>query len=100
MTRNDCLAWFRERYPDRELAKSACVFCPYKRDRDWAAMREEDPESFARAVAADEAMRDAGDGREQFVSSGLIPLSEVTTAEDRGQIVMDFGGECEGLCGV
>lgn len=100
MNRNDCLAWWRERYPDRLLAKSACYFCPYKRDRDWSAMRLEDPESFAKAVAADEAMRDAGEGREQFVSPSLIPLVEVTTAEDRGQTVMDFGDECEGLCGV
>jgi hypothetical protein len=83
--------------------KSACVFCPYKRDREFALMRDEDPVSFARAVAADEAMRDAGDGRQQFVSRSLVPLSELRTVEDLGQQTLDFGledAECEGMCGV
>jgi hypothetical protein len=100
MSRTDCLSWFHERYPDRELAKSACVFCPYKRVRDWAEMRDRDPESWKAAVAADEAMRDAGEGREQFVSSSLVPLRELRTMEDEGQTTLDFNAECEGLCGV
>jgi hypothetical protein len=101
ISRRECLSWFEARYPGRSLAKSACVFCPYKRDRDWSEMREQDPESFARAVAADEAMRDAGDGREQFVSSSLVPLLEVRTPEDDGQsTIFDFMDECEGMCGV
>jgi hypothetical protein len=100
LSRNDCYSWFKERYPDRELAKSACVFCPFKRDADWAEMRDNDPESWKAAVTADEAMRDAGDGREQFVTKQLIPLTEIETAEDRGQLAMDFDDECEGMCGV
>lgn len=98
LTRQDCLAWFAERHPGRALAKSACVFCPYKRDRDWQIMRDTDPESWAAAIAADEAMRDTGDGREQFVSSSMVPLMDVQTAEDRGQLTFDE--ECEGMCGV
>jgi hypothetical protein len=98
LTRNDLKAWFAERYPGRRLAKSACVFCPYKRDRDWAEMRDTDPESFAAAVAADEAMRHTPDGREQFVSSSMVPLPMVKTAEDLGQVTFD--AECEGMCGV
>jgi hypothetical protein len=101
MTRRDCLSWFSERHPGRRLAKSACVFCPYKRDRDWAEMRDNDPESFQMAVAADEAMRHSRDGREQFVSSSLIPLTDIRTAEDLGQQTFDlFDAECEGMCGV
>lgn len=103
LTRNDLMAWFTERHPGRRLAKSACVFCPYKRDRDWADMRDNDPASWERAVEADEAMRDAGEGREQFVSSSLIPLTKVRTAEDLGQTTIfdDFTTLCdEGMCGV
>lgn len=98
LTRSDCLAWFADRYPGRELAKSACVFCPYKRDRDWQLMRNGDPVSWTLAVAADMAMRDTGDGREQFISSSLVPLLDVETDEDRGQLTFDE--ECEGMCGV
>lgn len=101
LSRRDCIAWFEARHPGRALAKSACVFCPYKRDRDWAQMRDEDPQSFARAVAADEAMRLTKDGRQQFVSSSLVPLAEIKTIEDLGQQTLDlFDAECEGLCGV
>lgn len=98
LTRRDCLAWFAERYPGRVLAKSACVFCPYKRDRDWQLMRDTDPASFARAVAADHAMRSTGDGREQYVTARMVPLDELRTAEDDGQLTFDE--ECEGMCGV
>lgn len=100
MSRQDCLRWFGERYPDRQLAKSACVFCPYKRDREFALMRHEDPESFALAVAADEAMRDGVSGRRQYVSRSLRPLAEIRSVEDLGQQAFDFEAECEGMCGV
>lgn len=101
LTRQDCLSWFAERYPARTLAKSACVFCPYKRARDWSQMRRDDPDSFKRACAADEAMRLTPDGREQFVSAEMIPLRDVRTPEDRGQAtIFDFLDECEGMCGV
>ena len=103
LSRQDCLRWFRERYPGRELAKSACVFCPYKRDREFALMRTEDPVSYALAVAADERMRHTADGRTQFVSRSLKPLSELTTIEEDGQGTLfdaGFEDECEGMCGV
>jgi hypothetical protein len=98
MTRHSCKAWFAERYPGRTLAKSACVFCPFKRDAEWIEMRENDPESFRRAVEADEKMRDAGKGRTQFVTKQLIPLADLRSAEDDGQF--NFDDECEGMCGV
>lgn len=100
-TRTMLKGWFNDRYPGRRLAKSACYFCPYKREREFAQMRRDDPVSFAKAVAADEAMRDAGGGKEQFVLSSLKPLSEATSVEDEGQLTFDaFDAECEGLCGV
>ena len=98
LRREDCLGWFAERYPGRTLAKSACVFCPYKRTRDWSQMRREDPTSFERACQADEAMRQ-GAGGEQFVSGELIPLRDVRSIEDDGQMTI-FDAECEGMCGV
>jgi hypothetical protein len=99
LTRHDCATWFAERYPRRTLAKSACIFCPYKSARDWSQMRRTDPESFERACAADEAMRYVPGGGEQFVSSQLVPLARVRTIEDDGQLTI-FDAECEGMCGV
>ena len=33
MSRTDCVAWFAERYPGRNLSKSSCVGCPFHSDR-------------------------------------------------------------------
>jgi hypothetical protein len=88
--------------------KSACVFCPYRQDVEWARWRERHPEQFARAVAWDEAVRDAsraGLRRPQFVSRSLAPLAslpplDVLQSEARGPQLNLFEAECEGMCGV
>lgn len=93
MTREDCKRWLDDHaYPIPP--KSACVFCPYKRERDYVEMRDNDPVSFAKAVAADEAMRRNG----EYVLASLKPLSEATSLENEGQLTMM--DECEGMCGV
>lgn len=43
MSRQDCAAWFRERYPHRVLAKSSCVGCPFHSNREWLRLYREDP---------------------------------------------------------
>ena len=52
-TREDCLSWFAEAYPNRALAKSACTFCPYQSAASWMRLRDEQPEEWARAVEMD-----------------------------------------------
>ena len=37
--------------------KSACVYCPYRGDREWVRMKSEDPEDFEKACQVDEAIR-------------------------------------------
>lgn len=102
MTRHDCLRWMeRNGYP--RPPKSACVFCPYHDDALWRDMRDNDPESWARAVRMDEACRNGVRGTTQrlYLHRSLKPLVEAdfSTAEDRGQYRL-FGNECEGMCGV
>lgn len=106
LSRNDCLRWMeRKGYP--KPAKSACTFCPYHNNAMWREMKLEDPESFADAVAIDEAIRPGIPGPKRpkgeawFLHSSRVPLAEVdfSTAEDRGQLNM-FNNECEGMCGV
>lgn len=100
MTRRDCERWLKDYGVPHEVPKSACVFCPFKSEHDFARMRDTDPESWDRAVRADERLRTTGTGgREQYVLASLIPLSELQTPEDRGQLTFDMD-ECEGMCGV
>lgn len=106
MHRRHCLKWCEDRGHPRP-PKSACTFCPYTDNARWRDMKANDPESFADAVAIDEAIRGgmpgprAPKGDRWFVHSDRIPLAEVdlSTAEDRGQLDL-FNNECEGMCGV
>lgn len=103
--RQKCIEWCEERQYPRP-PKSACTFCPYTDNARWKDMRENDPESFADAVAIDTLIRPGMPGPKRplgdqwYVHRDLKPLNEVdfSSAEDRGQLNM-FNNECEGLCG-
>lgn len=101
MTRGSCLAWLEARgYP--RPPKSACTFCPYHSDAMWAEMKENDPESFASAVAVDTALRSGKHFMlrgQPFIHRRRIPLAEVDFSHITDQPNM-FGNECGGVCGV
>ena len=107
MNRRDCLQWFSDRYPDRMLAKSACIGCPFHNDHEWRRIKEVFPEEFEEACQVDEKIRDA-EGRFQgarFLHAKRIPLRDVdfSTAEELGQgeLFKDLmQNECEGMCGI
>lgn len=103
MDRQDCIRWCRQRgYPDPP--KSACVACPYHSDHHWRQMRDHQPAEWARAVEFDRAIRCGLPGVRAmaYVHRAMVPLDEVDlrTPDERGQVLFDFGEECEGLCGV
>lgn len=102
ITRRNCLAWMRARgFP--QPPRSACVFCPYHSDAEWARMKRDDPESF-RIAAEFEAAAAACDVTEgvPFLHSSLKPLPLVQFREERedAQRAFSWAGECEGICGV
>jgi hypothetical protein len=101
MKRHHCHEWFDKHYPNKKLAKSACIACPYHDNKLWRDMKINDPKSFNDAVLFDKAIRTQNTKNiEQFVHSSLKPLSEVdfSSPEDKGQL--NFLDECEGMCGV
>lgn len=103
MTRADCIAWTKARgYP--KPPKSACIGCPYNDNARWRA-RQDDPAEFADAVEFDRKIREAHldrVGEEAYLHRSLVPLDQVdfSTEEDRGQMTLGFGEECDGVCGV
>jgi len=102
MSRQNCIEWFAKRYPDRVLAKSACIGCPLHNDKEWRDIKLNDPKSWEDAVAVDKIIRNGGrSGSKQYMHSSLKPLSKVDfrNLEDKGQLNM-FEDECEGMCGV
>lgn len=106
MTRNDCLKWI-EKHGFPKPPRSACVFCPYHSNAEWRRLKEQEPESFYRAVRFEKAYQQAKaktisiKGFVPFLHSSRKSLSEVdfSTEEERGQLSM-FNNECEGMCGV
>ncbi len=40
MTRNECILWLREKYPDISVPRSACLGCPFKCNEEWRLVKE------------------------------------------------------------
>jgi hypothetical protein len=98
MSRQDCLDWYNGKdYPTPP--RSACYFCPYRKDKEWLWLKENDPEAFKQAVIFDERIRNQPklDGQ-IFVHRSLVPLSEVDFTKPRPDT--GFDEDCVGMCGV
>lgn len=106
-TRGDCKSYLQERLP-YEVPRSACVFCPFKRDEEWRHLKETDPKGWARAIEIDRVCR-TGTGLDshRFLHRSCTPLEQVDLRpadEKSGQLNMfshlrGFQDECEGYCG-
>ena len=99
MSRSDCERWLiAEGYP--VPPKSACVFCPYRSDREWRWLKENDPDAFEEACQIDELIRRSpGMKYQEYLHDSRRPLREVdlSTAEERGQGMLMV---CEAGCGL
>lgn len=100
-SRQDCLKYLEERqYP--KPPKSACIGCPFHTNAMWRELRDNEPEEWADAVAADRALR-TGDGYKmrgrEFMHRSCLPLDQATIdSDDPRQLGFDL--DCEGMCGV
>ena len=87
LSREDCIEWFNQRYPERHLPRSACISCPYRSREGWIKMRDEDPKSFADAVHTDTELRSSSHNASQmfrheaFLHPRRIPLAEAVSAD-------------------
>ncbi len=106
-SRNDCVRYLESQgFPN--VPKSACVFCPFRRDAEWARMKAEAPRDFERACAFDDAFREVGvsglkhdRGRGAlYVHGSLLPLREVSFATPQLDLLdaNDAPSECTGHC--
>lgn len=106
MNRGDCVEYLKTRCP-HPVPKSSCVFCPYRTNQSWAALKRNDPSGFARAVEIDYAIRDKtskaaqGLNGEQYIHRSLIPL-DLIDFDKLAPNTLDpmTVGECQGMCGL
>jgi hypothetical protein len=100
MSRHDCLLWM-ERNEMPKPPRSACIFCPYKSDKEWIRLKADSPEEFQKAIDFELRYQEAtiSVGRPvPFLHSSRKPLSEVDLANGNAPDL--FGNECEGMCGL
>ena len=109
MSRHDCVRWWADNAPADapELARSACVICPYHSDREWLRLQDEHPNMIEAAAQAEAGLRARQEERgyghiEQYLHVRRVPLIEAldTAREADERQPSMFGNECEGLCGA
>lgn len=108
MSRQSCEIWLNHYAgAPHEIPRSACVFCPYHKDAEWERIKTTDPESWARAVQIDEALRAPGSvvnrnlDQKIYLHRSCQPLVNIDFSKSTGQTEFGFEIlECEGMCGV
>lgn len=102
LRREDCSKIIREAgIPDPP--KSACYFCPYRRDKGWRWMRDHHPADFAKAIEFDRKVRTSQPKLigQAYLHDSLEPLESTDLDREKAQGILDgFTSECEGMCGV
>lgn len=106
MTRRECISWMESRGFPRP-PRSACVYCPFKSNREWLDMKESTPLEFLKAVQFEKDYQSAiaeiptvyG---KPYLHGSCKPLDEVdfTKPFNQNQQVFGFINECQGMCGV
>lgn len=101
LSRQGCKVWLGN-YKFPSAPRSACIGCPYHSNEEWRKIKA-NPEEWADAVEFDNAIRDCcGMRGKVYLHRACKPLEEVDlrTDVDKGQLVMSWAEECDGLCGV
>ena len=84
----------------RKPPRSACTFCPYRSNREWSWLKENDPAGWEEAIAVDRRIKILShkyDG-ELYLHRQMVPLENADLSEQSPQAsLLD---ECDGMCGV
>lgn len=106
LSRDECLEWFKERYPGRDLTRSACVGCPFRSSSSWIDIKVSEPELFEEAVRIDSLLRSNGHNakrmfrKQAYLHHRRMPLVEALERDAHEKEVNGFINECEGHCGL
>lgn len=122
MTRSMVIRELAKRNIPHTVPRSACTFCPYRSNREWLALKTDDPAGFAYAAELDARIRGntsqstATDGcsrgllAEQFLHRSCRPIADIDFAAEvakedaarhaQPELFDGFENECQGICGV
>jgi len=106
MHRQLCRDYMKDKVPHR-VPRSACVYCPFHSNKEWARLKQEEPESFAEAVRVDAMLRNGKSRCSQSLNGDLYlhrstkPLDEIDfnklAREDEDNGTETFF-DCMGMC--
>lgn len=102
MSRRDCMNYLEKRVP-HVVPRSACVYCPYKSNREWLTLKQRGGQDWQRAVDIDKGLRTEGTPLEKrlnhpaYLHRSCKPLDECKFDEDQMHL---FDLDCEGGCGL
>ncbi len=104
-SRKGCEAWLKDRVP-HPVPRSACTFCPYKSDAEWAALKTTDPDGWTEAIEVDAAIRLASSRSSEnlrdklYLHRSCIPLEMVDLSNPKPAKLDNFSlFDCLGMCG-
>ena len=106
MTRDECREWFAERYPKRDLSRSACIGCPFRSSSSWLDVKQSEPKLYQEAVEIDAMLRSSAHNagrmfrKRPYLHHRRIPLEEALAVDGQEREVNGFINECEGHCGL
>ena len=102
MTRQDCINYLENEVP-HDVPRSACVYCPYKSNREWLRLKRAGGVDWERALEIDRGLRTEGTPLQKrlnypaYLHRSCKPLDECNLDEDQMDL---FDLECEGGCGL
>jgi hypothetical protein len=103
MTRHDCENWLKANNLDIP-PKSACIFCPFRNMPAWQELKSQEPDSYIKAIAVDDAIRMARLPHQLYLHPSRKPLESIDlrTPQEQGQLELwaNWDEECNGVCGV
>jgi hypothetical protein len=103
-SRQNCEAWLKDRLP-HPVPRSACVFCPYRTNKEWLPLKQTDPDCWKRAVEIDHALRQVGTvanrklRQKLYLHRSCVSLDLVDLEHDK-TLFRPMTNECQGMCGV
>jgi|7_EtaG_2_1085326.scaffolds.fasta_scaffold10051_4 hypothetical protein len=87
--------------------RSACVYCPFRSNREWERMRTEEPHNFAAATAFEQRLHKAYDALEEpalrskpYLHRTRDPIDQVDFTGGQIEMWSAMEQECAGVCGV
>jgi hypothetical protein len=107
MTRANCIDWLADRVP-HTVPRSACIFCPFHNDAEWAQLKAAGGADWARVIEVDQGLRNPDSIVNRNVDQSLYlhkackPIDEIEfrPMSNPKDLQLGFGVECEGVCGV